>query len=235
MNNALLLKNILVSRRDGKGLRTILDIPEFRLHAGDTACLHGASGSGKTSLLHLLSGLTVPNIPEAGLSGGEVRWGDVCIGELSESRRDLWRSRHIGLIFQDFQLFLGLSALENVLLPATFRNWRIPSNLRERARILLKQMEIHQENQQVRSLSRGEMQRVAIARAVLFEPDILLADEPTASLDKENAETVTRLLLDYARDHSCTLLLVRHEPGMRMRTRRSFLLDRGKLRETTST
>ena len=234
MNNALSLKNILVSRRDGRTRRIILDIPSFQLAAGDTVCLHGVSGSGKTSLLQLLGGLTTADPAEAGLPSGEVRWGDVCIDELSESERDLWRSQHVGFVFQDFQLGPGLSALENVLLPVTFRSWSIPGALRDRARTLLQTMDIHQLDQQVHLLSRGEMQRVAIARAVLSEPDILLADEPTASLDKENAEAVTRLLLDYAREHACTLILVSHEPNMRGRTRRSFLLERGELHETTS-
>ncbi len=234
MNNALSLKHILVSRRDGKARRIILDIPSFQLEAGDTVCLHGGSGSGKTSLLHLLGGLTVPDTPEAGLPSGNVRWGDISIDELSEPERDFWRSRHVGLVFQDFQLVPGLSVLENVLLPITFRSWKIPEAMRNRARSLLNMMGIHQSGQEVHQLSRGEMQRVAIARAVLSEPDILLADEPTASLDKENAEAVTRLLLEYAREHACTLILVSHEPNMRGRTGRSFLLEQGRLRETTS-
>ena len=230
-NNALHLRNIRLSRRDGSTSRVILDIPQLEVAAGETICLHGASGSGKTTLLQLLAGLSTPD--RLGKEGrhGEILWGDVNIAALTERERDIWRSRHVGLIFQDFQLFPGLSALQNVLLPVTFRHWSVPEHLHNRALELLTGMGIFKVNSETGRFSRGEMQRVAIARALLFEPDILLADEPTASLDKENAEAVIALLLGRARELGCTLLIVSHETSLPGRTHRTFTLERGKLSE----
>ena len=225
MDNALHLKNVRFSVKDGDGRRCILDIPSLDLPGGTLAGIYGASGSGKTSLLHLLCGLTRPD-PQAGC---ELRWGDVPVSSLSEARRDAWRGRNVGMIFQDFQLFPQLSALENVLLPATFRFFSLPSSLRDRGRDLLRRLGIRSIDGRVGVFSRGEQQRVALARAMLFRPSVLLADEPTASLDGRNARLVADELISLARGEGCTLLVVTHEQLLHDRMDRRFRLERGRL------
>ena len=185
--------------------------------------IRGASGSGKSSLLNVVSGLVLPD-------RGTVRWGATVPGALPEHERDRWRGQHIGFVFQDFQLFPELEALENVLLPATFTGWRIPEALIRRGRGLIEQMHVCP-TRKVRALSRGEKQRVAIARAVLLKPGIILADEPTASLDEANAGQVSLLLSGYARTLGSTLLVVSHDDAVLADMDRVLDLNRGIVRE----
>ena len=117
--NGLELQDILLTFPEGGRRRTVLDIPYLKVTSGEHIGIRGASGSGKSSLLNVVSGLVLPD-------RGTVRWGATVPGALSEHERDRWRGQHIGFVFQDFQLFPELEALENVLLPATFTGWRIP-------------------------------------------------------------------------------------------------------------
>ena len=217
------IRDLLLTFPEGDRRRTILDIPDLTVTSGELAAVRGASGSGKSSFLNVASGLVLPD-------RGEVRWNGIAPGDLPEHRRDLWRGRHLGFVFQDFRLFPELEALENVLLPVTFSHWRIPETLRRRGRELLEQMDVTP-GKKVRVLSRGEKQRVAIARAVLQEPEIILADEPTASLDADNAARVADLLVRYARSLGSTLLVVSHDEDVLARTDRVLTLNRGILRE----
>lgn len=221
--NELELQDILLTFPENGQRRTVLDIQYLKVTSGEHVGIRGASGSGKSSLLNVVSGLVLPD-------RGTVRWGGIMPGELPEHERDRWRGRHIGFVFQDFQLFPELEALENVLLPATFTGWRIPSELIRRGRGLLGQMAVCP-SRKVRALSRGEKQRVAIARAVLLEPGIILADEPTASLDEANAGQVTGLLAGYARTLGSTLLVVSHDDAVLANMGRVLDLNRGIVRE----
>jgi putative ABC transport system ATP-binding protein len=117
----------------------------------------------------------------------------------------------LGIVFQDFHLISELSPLENVLFPATFSHWRTPAWLREAGLRLLEQVQVPTHRQTVSVLSRGEQQRVAVARALLFDPPVLIADEPTASLDKETGEAVASLLIKMASDGGKTLIVVSHD------------------------
>lgn len=208
--------------RDGSASRVILNIPSLHLPRGARVGISGASGSGKTSLLRLLSGLALP-------TEGTVCWGTTVLTQLSEQSRDAWRGSTIGFIFQDFRLFSSLSALDNVLVPATFLHIKVPPPLMERAQKLLRVMEIGQPHQRVQTLSRGEQQRVAVARALLLRPALLLADEPTASLDVDNARSVMGALLHYAETENATLCVVSHDQSVLERLPSRQHLHRGQL------
>ncbi|MGN1038636.1 MAG: ABC transporter ATP-binding protein [Mailhella sp.] len=224
MTNDLRLRELRYSVKDGNGMRVVLNIPKLDLPGGSRTAIYGPSGSGKTSFLNILCGLILPDRRK----GSELSWGENRIDRMGERQRDAWRGAHVGLLFQDFQLFSHLSALENVLLPATFRFFALPDELKFRAGDLLRRLGIRQ-HAMAGVLSRGEQQRVALARAVLFRPLVLLADEPTASLDVSNAQLVMNELIDLAESEGTTLLVVTHERLLCQRMDFMFKLDRGSL------
>ena len=190
----LVAENVVVAYPQPRGgTLTVLDIERLELPPGSRTAICGPSGSGKTTLLHLLCGIERP-------SAGRVCWDGVDLFALGEAARDRWRRHSVGLVFQQFHLFASLSPLENVLLPARFRAFRIEAAVARRARALLDRVGVRATGETA-SLSRGEMQRVALARALLFTPPILLADEPTASLDAEAARPVAELLFSGDRCH----------------------------------
>ncbi len=202
----------------------VLDIASLSIASGESVAITGPSGSGKTTLLNVLTGLERPD-------AGTVCWGDVDLAALNELRRDAWRARHIGLVMQDFHLFSGLSALENVLLPARFRSFFLPAELRSRALALLERVGLSRPEQAIETMSRGEMQRVAVARALIARPDVLVADEPTASLDEASGSVVADLLLELAREEQATLIVVTHEPRLAPRMSRQLRLVSGRISE----
>lgn len=202
----------------------VLDIAHLSIAGGESVAITGPSGSGKTTLLNVLTGLERPN-------EGTVRWGHVDLATLNEPRRDAWRARHIGLVMQDFHLFSGLSALENVLLPARFRAFLLPAGVRARALALLARVGLSRPMQTIETMSRGEMQRVAVARALIARPDILVADEPTASLDEASGAVVADLLLELAREEQATLIVVTHDARLAPRMARQIRLVSGRISE----
>jgi putative ABC transport system ATP-binding protein len=198
-----------------------LAVSELCIAAGSMVAVAGPSGSGKSTLVNVLTGLERP-------ASGSVRWGDTDITALSEGRRDRWRGAHVGLVMQDFHLFPGLSALENVLLPA--RMARVADRaLSARAAELLAGMGLARPRQRIQTMSRGEMQRVAIARALLRRPSIIVADEPTASLDAATGETIAGLLIGLTRDSGATLIVVSHDPVLVQRLPRRIARARGRI------
>lgn len=215
----LVLENISVSFPGL--LAPALQIDHLDVPTGSVVGLTGASGSGKSTFINIISALARPQ-------QGVVRWGDQQISDLSEKAADHWRGEHIGLIMQDFYLFDGLSALENILLPL-----RLAGGADKQASIrayeLLERVGLARPDQPVQLMSRGEMQRVAIARALQRKPAIIIADEPTASLDKENGAAVGSLILELAEQEKCTAIIASHDDRLISRLARNINLSAGRI------
>ncbi|TVQ54333.1 MAG: ABC transporter ATP-binding protein [Phycisphaerales bacterium] len=190
----------------------VVDIQSLKLDRTDQMLLKGRSGSGKSTLLYLIAGLMEPQ-------GGQVLINGENIHELQGEKRDLFRGRTIGMIFQTFNLLQGFTALENVLAALMFSELP-PKHHRERATALLDSLGIDRPNQFVERLSIGQQQRVAVARAVACEPALVLADEPTASLDPENADAAMDLIQKACLETGAALLCTSHDPSLASRFER---------------
>lgn len=179
-----------------------LTLPQFNVKAGEEWLISGASGSGKTTLLYAIAGLLPP-------IAGEVTVKDTALYALSESARDQFRGQNIGVIFQNFHLIKSLSVMQNLLL-GSFVSSQPQS--RDRAISLLDTLGIaDKQNALPSELSQGQQQRVAIARAVMHQPPLLLADEPTSSLDDAACDTVIALIKKVAKDTGATLVISTHD------------------------
>ena len=197
---------------------TALRLESLELAAGQSLAVAGPSGCGKSTLVYVLAGLLAP-------TQGEVVWGGQDLYAMSHARRDEWRRQNVGFIFQDFELLHELPPLQNVLIPATFASFSIPAPLRQRACGLLERFAVPARGIPTGHLSRGERQRVALARALLFDPPILLADEPTASLDARSGEMVIEALADLSGGR--TLIAASHDPALIERMHGVLRLDHG--------
>ncbi|MEX2542650.1 MAG: ABC transporter ATP-binding protein [Trueperaceae bacterium] len=177
---------------------------DLELKEGEVAAILGPSGSGKSTLLHLLAGLDTP-------TDGEIYWGDFPVHEHRPQALPARRSETLGLVFQQHYLLEDMDALDNVTLPG-----RIHGRLdRAQGRRLLESVGLtHRSSYLPRLLSGGERQRVAVARALYGNPKVILADEPTGSLDRENARNVYHLLVSLARERSTAVLMVTHDEGL---------------------
>jgi ABC-type lipoprotein export system ATPase subunit len=198
----LLVENVKKSYREPSGERLqILDVPRLELAAGEQVVIRGRSGGGKTTLLNVIAGL-------ATVDEGRVAVNGVDITRLPEVGRDRFRARHIGFVFQTFNLLAGFSALENVLLGMTFTGQKSDPH---RAEELLGRVGLgHRLTHKPAALSVGEQQRVAVARALVNRPCLLLADEPTANIDPAHQQAVIDLLREVCRAESVAMLLVTH-------------------------
>jgi putative ABC transport system ATP-binding protein len=186
----------------GASIHALQDVSAM-FSPGRLTVIIGPSGSGKTTLIHALAGIVVPQ-------QGEIVFGPTVVNHLSERQRDAWRLAHCGMVFQDFRLIDELDPLSNTLLPAQFHRARLSGALRERARDLLARFDVPLRAGPVARLSRGEQQRVALARALLLDPPIILADEPTASLDRGNGQRIADELKAMARAGK-TVVTVTHD------------------------
>jgi putative ABC transport system ATP-binding protein len=185
----------------------IIDIEQFRLADGEEVALTGSSGSGKTTLLHLIAGILTPDAGKIVFNLGSD--GEVDITRLSEARRDVFRGRHLGYIFQAHHLLPGFTALENVRLGMSFSGRKPEAAW---AQHLLKEVGLGERlHYPPAKLSVGQQQRVAVARALANRPKVVLADEPTGSLDAANAQQVLELIRRLCREVSAALLLVSHD------------------------
>jgi len=203
----------------------ILAIDELRLCAGEHLFVRGASGSGKTSLLNLLSGIHTP-------TEGEVRLLGTDLASLSLSKRDQFRADHLGVVFQQFNLLPYLTTLENVTLACGFSRRKASrsketSDVAATARKLLSALNLAEDKHSapVAELSVGQQQRVAVARALIGRPEIVIADEPTSALDADNRDRFLELLFREVEAHGCTLVFVSHDPALAGRFSRSIELD----------
>jgi ABC-type lipoprotein export system ATPase subunit len=179
----------------------------------------GPSGSGKTTLINIIAGILLP-------TEGTIRVNGVELAPMGERQRDNWRRQACGLIFQDFRLIEELSPLHNVLLPALFTRFRAEPAQRVRAMALLDHFDVPRRAGPVATLSRGQQQRVAMARALLLSPSIILADEPTASLDRVNAERIVDELASLAGEGK-TVICVSHDERVSRRADHVFELMDG--------
>lgn len=191
----------------------VVDIGSLALGSGEQILLKGGSGAGKSTLLQLIAGLLEP-------SEGSIRIAGTDITTLSGAKADLFRGRHIGFIFQTFNLLHGFSAIENVMAALMFSEIP-PRQHRELAAGTLKALGLDRHTADIAQLSVGQQQRVAVARAVVCEPELVLADEPTASLDPENAETAMDLIQQACKERGAALLCVSHDRSLDARFERS--------------
>ncbi|RVT88397.1 ABC transporter ATP-binding protein [Inhella crocodyli] len=206
--------------RDASGELTILHSLSFTLQARESVAIVGASGSGKSTLLGLLAGLDTP-------SAGRVRIQGEDLFERDEDGRAELRGRTMGFVFQSFQLLPNLTALENVMLPLELRGDR---EAEEKARVMLQRVGLGERlKHRPRVLSGGEQQRVALARAFVVKPALLLADEPTGSLDHATGAQVMALMDELNREAGTTLVLVTHDERLAAHCDRRLRIEAGRL------
>ncbi len=205
--------------QDASGTLDILRDIDFSLLAGETAAIVGASGSGKSTLLAIMAGLDTP-------STGQVMLAGQSMFDLSEDQRAAVRAQHVGFVFQSFQLMHHMSALENVMLPLELAG---SPGARAQATEMLERVGLGQRlGHYPRVLSGGEQQRVALARAFVVRPAVLLADEPTGSLDFATGETLMQLMLDLNQEQGTTLVLVTHDRQLADRCQRRITIEAGR-------
>ena len=216
----LKVERLTKTYRAAHGPLTVLKEVSFALDAGASLAIVGPSGSGKTTLLGLCAGLDQPTAGEVTLAGEQL-------GGMSEDERALARNRHVGFVFQNFQLVPTLTALENVLVPLELRGAGGPEAENE-ARALLARVGLGERSDHYPvQLSGGEQQRVALARAFINRPKILFCDEPTGNLDADTATAMVELIFELNREKGTTLVLVTHDIDLAHRCHRRLRLRGG--------
>ena len=205
---------------NGNHIRVLKNI-NLEIKKNERVAITGESGSGKTSLLMLMSGLENP-------STGSIIFQNQDLSKISEEQKTAIRKKKIGLVFQQFYLIPNYTALENVMFPMQINKIK---NEKEKATSILFDFGLeHRKNNLPSELSGGEQQRVAIARAISFNPEIILADEPTGNLDKKNTELVSNLLLNYSKEKKISLVLVTHNINLAKMCDRVINLLDGKIK-----
>ena len=212
--------HVFKSVTDSTGTLDILRDIDFRLAPRETVAIVGASGSGKSTLLSIIAGLDTP-------TRGTVVLGGQDLFALDEDARAALRAQKIGFVFQSFQLMGNLTALENVMLPLELAGQR---DARARAADMLLRVGLGQRlGHYPKVLSGGEQQRVALARAFVVQPAVLLADEPTGSLDYATGETIMELMFALNREQGTTLVLVTHDRAIAQRCQRRITIEAGRI------
>jgi putative ABC transport system ATP-binding protein len=221
MNEPIItVRGVTKQVEDSGGLLTILHEIDFSLAERESAAIVGASGSGKSTLLSILAGLDTPTTGSVTLAGHDLF-------RLDEDERAAVRAEKLGFVFQSFQLLGNLNALENVMLPLELQG---RSDARAQATDMLKRVGLGERlGHYPKLLSGGEQQRVALARAFVVRPAVLLADEPTGSLDFATGERVMALMFDLNREAGTTLVLVTHDTAIATRCDRQLRIEAGRL------
>ncbi len=214
------VEHVFKSVTDSTGTLDILRDIDFRLAARETAAIVGASGSGKSTLLSIIAGLDTP-------TRGTVRLDGQDLFAIDEDARAALRAQKVGFVFQSFQLMGNLTALENVMLPLELAERR---DARKAATEMLARVGLGQRlSHYPKVLSGGEQQRVALARAFVVQPAVLLADEPTGSLDFATGETIMKLMFELNRELGTTLVLVTHDRAIAAQCERRITIDAGRV------
>ena len=214
------VEHVFKSVTDSTGTLDILRDIDFALTARETVAIVGASGSGKSTLLAIMAGLDTP-------SRGTVRLAGQDLYSIDEDARAALRAQRIGFVFQSFQLLGNLTALENVMLPLELANRR---DARKAATEMLVRVGLSERLRHYpKVLSGGEQQRVALARAFVVQPAVLLADEPTGSLDFATGDKVMALMFELNREQGTTLVLVTHDTSIATRCERRITIEAGRV------
>ena len=212
------VQHVFKSVTDSTGTLDILRDIAFSLAPRETAAIVGASGSGKSTLLAIIAGLDTPSSGTVVLAGQDIF-------AIDEDQRAALRARQVGFVFQSFQLMGNLTAIENVMLPLELGGQK---NARSTAAEMLARVGLSARlGHYPRVLSGGEQQRVALARAFVVQPAVLLADEPTGSLDFATGETIMELMFDLNTELGTTLVLVTHDQAIARRCRRRITIEAG--------
>ena len=222
-------QNINKSYIDEKSFNknNVLKEINLQIPAGETIALTGPSGSGKTTLLNIISGLDEP-------TSGNVIFDSKSMQKFDLNQRTKFRNHNLGLVFQFFNLLDDFSVYENIAMPLLIRGEK-NEIIKEKVNILLDKIGLLKKiNSNVTSLSGGESQRVAIARAMVGLPKLILADEPTGNLDKENTEKIINFLIDTCKKNNISLLMVTHDTELLNKFEKVYLLESGNLKESTS-
>jgi putative ABC transport system ATP-binding protein len=213
-------RHVYKSVTDSTGTLDILRDIDFELAPRETAAIVGASGSGKSTLLSIIAGLDTPTRGTVLLAGEDLF-------SMDEDQRAALRARKVGFVFQSFQLLGNLTALENVMLPLELAGRK---DSRKAATEMMGRVGLSERlGHYPRVLSGGEQQRVALARAFVVQPAVLLADEPTGSLDFATGETVMELMFDLNREQGTTLVLVTHDRAIAQRCERRITIEAGRI------
>ena len=219
-NSVLTARGIGKTVKSGASDLVILREIDLAVTQGEAVAVVGASGSGKSTLLAILAGLDTPSTGAVELDGQDIF-------AMDEDQRAALRGRAVGFVFQSFQLLPSLTALENVMLPLELGNDR---EAETKAKDVLTRVGLGERlHHYPKHLSGGEQQRVALARAFVVRPKLLLADEPTGSLDAESGAEVIRLLFDMNREYGTTLVLVTHDESLAARCARVVRLAAGRI------
>ena len=220
MSEKVLLRGVGKTFHQGGVAIEVLKNLDLEVSAGETLAIVGQSGSGKSTLLSLLAGLDQP-------SQGTIQIGPATISALNQEELARFRAKSLGIVFQQFHLMSSLTALENVGLPLEIA--RDP-DFQAKAEEALKEVGLaHRQNHWPAQLSGGEKQRVAIARALVVKPKLLLADEPSGSLDTRTGKQVMDALFSLSRAQGMTLILVTHSPELAARCDRICRLEEGRM------
>lgn len=222
MSSLVSIKQVSKTFHRGSEDIHVLDKLDLEVREGEFLALMGPSGSGKSTLLNLIGGLDRA-------TSGIVEIGGQTIGQLSDRQLAAWRARHIGFVFQFYNLLPTLSAERNVELPLLLTHLS-KAKRKEHVKVALDVVGLsHRTKHYPRTLSGGEQQRVGIARGIVTDPTILLCDEPTGDLDRKSGDEILSLLQSLNKDHGKTIIMVTHDPHASARASRTVHLDKGQL------